>query len=142
METKFNFKSQIATDRNQSKRLLALGLNKETADMIYERNVQYPYDYDLPRSIYEDEEFITGVECDDIPAWSLGRLIEMMPYYIEMYKKDWCLQVSKGYVRYASNGKEKSYIGFIQRPNTFDAICECIEWLIKEGHFNKEYLEE
>lgn len=33
MKTKFNFNSQIATDRNQSERLLALGLKKETADM-------------------------------------------------------------------------------------------------------------
>ena len=76
----------------------------------------------------------------DIPAWSLHRMIEMMPYCVEMYNKDWCLQVSKGYVRYASIGKEKSYIGFFQKPNTFDAIIDCIEWLIKEGYFNKEYL--
>ena len=32
METKFNFKSAICTDRNQSERLLSLGLKKETAD--------------------------------------------------------------------------------------------------------------
>lgn len=35
METKFNFKSQICTSREQSERLLALGLKKETADMYY-----------------------------------------------------------------------------------------------------------
>lgn len=28
----FNFNSQVCTDRNQSERLLALGLKKETAD--------------------------------------------------------------------------------------------------------------
>ena len=32
METKFNFNSQVATSREQSERLLALGLKKETAD--------------------------------------------------------------------------------------------------------------
>jgi hypothetical protein len=26
--------------------------------------------------------------------------------------------------------------------NLFDNIVECIAWLIKEGYFNKEYLEE
>lgn len=26
--------------------------------------------------------------------------------------------------------------------NVYNAIINCIEWLIKEGHFNKEYLEE
>ena len=33
METKFN--SQICTSREQSERLLKLGLKKETADMMY-----------------------------------------------------------------------------------------------------------
>ena len=35
METKFNFNSQICTTKEQSERLLALGLKKETADMVY-----------------------------------------------------------------------------------------------------------
>lgn len=132
METKFNFQSQVATSREQSERLLALGLKKETADMCHRTNGMGIY-------------FITTIDPlgnpNDIPAWSFGRLVEdLMPYSVEMYNKDWCLQVSKGYVRYARNGKEKSYIGFIQKPNTFDAIISCIEWLIKEGYFNKEYL--
>ena len=33
METKFNFKSQVCTTIEQSRRLLELGLKKETADM-------------------------------------------------------------------------------------------------------------
>ena len=37
METKFNFNSQICTTREQSERLLALGLKKETADMHHYR---------------------------------------------------------------------------------------------------------
>ena len=44
METKLNFKSQIATSRVQSERLLSLGLKKETADDIldlHDKN-QYP----------------------------------------------------------------------------------------------------
>ena len=32
----FNFNSQICTTREQSERLLALGLRKETADMFIE----------------------------------------------------------------------------------------------------------
>ena len=51
-----------------------------------------------------------------IPAWSLHRLIEIVahtqyPYYV----------ISK-------------------ELSIYDAICERIEWLIKEGYFNKEYL--
>ena len=35
MATKFNFNSQICTTREQSERLLTLGLKKKTADMYY-----------------------------------------------------------------------------------------------------------
>ena len=35
METKFNFNSQVCTSREQSERLLALGLKPETADMTH-----------------------------------------------------------------------------------------------------------
>ena len=129
----------MCTTREQSERLLALGLKKETADMFYvaihngAKIVRYRV---LP--IYNECDFETFI--DDIPAWSLHRLIEMMPYCIEMNNKYWCLQISKGYVRYAHNGIEKPYIGYIQKLNTFDAIIECIEWLIKEDRFNKKYL--
>ena len=67
METKFNFKSQICTTREQSERLLALGLKKETADMsIGHTGLLYPY-------LHSDEE-----DRNFIPAWSLHRLIEMI----------------------------------------------------------------
>ena len=134
MGTKFNFNYSVCTDREQSEKLLALGLKKETADMCH---TPFRSNFDGTLDYTEHCSLPLG---KDIPAWSLHRLIEMMPYCVEMYNKDWCLQVSKGYVRYASIGREKSYIGFIQKPNTFDAITSCIEWLIKEGCFNKEYL--
>ena len=106
METKFNFKSQICTDKNQSERLLALGLKKETADCCY-----YYYDGEYLIAFAEDAKYPS-----DIPAWSLHRLIEIVaqtqyPYYV----------ISK------------------ELP-IYDAICERIEWLNKEGYFNKEYL--
>ena len=57
METKFN--SQICTTREQSERLLSLGLKKETADMCIYRHVEFAFPC-------PDDEFI--------PAWSLHRL--------------------------------------------------------------------
>ena len=108
METKFN--SQICTTREQSERLLALGLKKETADMSYQFLNQWDGWYVRP---IEEDEKITHIE---IPAWSLHRLIEMVartqyPYYV----------ISK------------------ELP-IYDALCERIAWLIKEGYFKKEYL--
>ena len=63
------FKSQICTTREQSEKLLKLGLKKETADMSYipivvNHKVEYRLDCSTPKSI-------------DIPAWSLHRLLEM-----------------------------------------------------------------
>ena len=66
---KFEFKSQICTTREQSERLLALGLKKETADCHWCYHsvtatwyaVTHPYD---------------GIG-DWLPAWSLHRLIEL-----------------------------------------------------------------
>ena len=105
------FNSQICTSREQSERLLALGLKKETADC----GIYYSELAGCDRMFAKIE---TEFEADEIPAWSLHRLIEIVaqtqyPYYV----------ISK------------------ELP-IYDALCERIEWLIKEGYFNKEYLEE
>ena len=69
----FNFKSQICTSRDQSERLLALGLKKETADMYYS------YDIICAKPYYKVMEFMNGCAPEVIfPAWSLHRLIEMI----------------------------------------------------------------
>ena len=113
METKFN--SQICTTREQSERLLALGLKKETADMYLQSvlndvwspfiPIAFPYS-SVPETIMTSEVWKT------IPAWSLHRLIELFDIH--------------PFVFYAHRG--------------YDGVVDRIEWLIKEGHFNKEYL--
>ena len=133
METNFNFKSHPATSIEQSKRLLALGLNKETADCNY------------PLSMLD------GRPCDCIrvgnpskqnynayPAWSLDRLRELLPpridlptkghYYRVIYNCSVCYEIGDYYLR--------KFYG----ENIYNNIIDCIEWLIKEGYFNKEYL--
>ena len=68
MEDKvMKFNSQICTTEEQSKRLLALGLKKETADMGLAG--------DIPIAI---EDWKTqDTTLIDSPAWSLHRLIEI-----------------------------------------------------------------
>ena len=101
----FNFKSSVCTSREQSERLLALGLKKETADMCHRTNGMGIY-------------FITAINplCNpnDIPAWSLGRLLEVM--------------------------RMKASSQIVPLDDTFDRLIEGIETRIKEGYFNKEYL--
>lgn len=127
----YDFKSSICTSIGQSEKLMALGLKSDTADMRIVKD-----------RANDDPVMFPAEQCDDhgIPAWTLGRLMEMMPYSVEVHNMTWTLQVSKGYVRYGMVGTGKAYVGFIQRPNTYDAIIDCIEWLIKDGHFETEYL--
>ena len=70
MEMKFN--SQICTTREQSERLLSLGLKKETADMHWEDFAFFEDYEDLVACIGKSQNEY------DIPAWSLHRLIEMV----------------------------------------------------------------
>ena len=137
METKFNFKSQICTDRNQSERLLALGLRRETADC----GIYYSELAGCDRMFAKIE---TEFEADEIPAWSLHRLIEMMPNKIRIYDDSVSLIVSNTKVQYYSHDVEYSdYLscaGKWEDGNVYHNIISCIEWLIKEGYFNKEYL--
>ena len=125
METKFN--SQICTSREQSERLLALGLKKETADCCY-----YYYDGEYLIAFAEDAKYPA-----DIPAWSLHRLIEMMK------KENVRISFYKTQIKvWGSIGRDIFEKAFYDKDNEWDNLCDCIEWLIKEGYFNKEYLEE
>lgn len=67
-----NFKSQICTTRQQSERLLAMGLKKETADAAYK------YVHQFGGYVVLVCDWSQYVPADDyIPAWSLSRLIEI-----------------------------------------------------------------
>ena len=110
MKTNLNFNSTICTSREQSERLLSLGIKKETADMTY-------FNDEICSAAYNE------MECpyDNLvhPAWSLDRLIDMLNNSDtpEDYKVD-------------------LYVGL----NRYDEIIALIQSLINIGEFNKEYL--
>ena len=137
METKFNFNSQICTTREQSECLLALGLKKETADMFYAAIHIGPEIVGYQVSpIYNEYNF--EIFPDDIPAWSLHRLIEMMPLdVVPEGGFDNIFTLTKD-----SSGYSIEYDGFsyYYKKNIYDTLIEGIEHLIKEEYFNKEYL--
>ncbi len=125
------FKSQICTTKEQSERLLKLGLKKETADMAiphphFEKFITVPI-----------EHCLNPEHC--IPAWSLYRLIEMINLKIQFRLKE------KTTVLYGVSHSQpfQSFSGFgIDGKSYYNSIINAIEWLIKEGYFNKHYLEE
>ena len=78
------FKSQIATTVEQSKRLMELGLKKETADMYY-TDAALPFVKDelhLEAKSYVEvvKNTIQLSPFTFIPAWSLHRLMEILPF--------------------------------------------------------------
>lgn len=144
----FEFKSQICTTREQSERLLKLGLKKGTADMSWFRRSMNA-DFECCTSSYTEwvEEILPIVDDytlkDIIPAWSLGRLIkDLMPQSIGHLE----LAVGSDYAGYYEdkcNSKFGMHWEYAEEtPDMFDNIISTIEWLIKEGYFNKDYLKD
>lgn len=139
----FNFTSQICTTKEQSERLLALGLKRETADMRYHCIV-----------CNEHPKYILMLGSPkiplDTPAWSLHRLIEMMPKRITNLKEDWDMcghditfviteELDVSYEEPFED--EPCYNKYFGKGNLYDKIVDSIAWLVQEGYFNKEYLE-
>ena len=140
------FNSQICTTKEQSERLLALGLKKETADMCINptRELVYPFSYSEALTLYDNYGLSKIMETDLLlPAWSLHRLIEMMPSFIEVDDSPFRLElkIAQGKLVLYESIVEDS-IGYVfGHVNLYNSIISCIGQLIKEGYFNKEYLE-
>ena len=133
MTSKFNFNSAICTTREQSERLLALGLKKETADMCHTWHWEFD-GYTLLCVPWERAHKTTN----DIPAWSLHRIINLIPERISICGLEHKISIREHSVRYVQS--EESYIGSFYGENLYDMLITCIGWLIKDGYFNKEYL--
>ena len=119
MSDQFEFSSQICTTREQSERLLSLGLKKETADCghFYEPE-EHLEDHYWETHILEDGwKPYWEVTDNEIPAWSLHRLIEI------------------GF------GFPKG-VGLVIAKGAYNEIISLIEKRIRKGVFNKDYLEE
>ena len=114
--------SQICTTKEQPERLLALGLKKETADMVHVcfgggNFMNRPYEW-LSTSGIDMEGFI--------PAWSLHRLLCLLP---TEYICDIDFQrIMQDFV--------------FGSQDMYNEVISCIETLIEEGYFYEEYLEE
>ena len=110
-ELKFN--SQICTTKEQSQRLLALGLKPETADMYHTTFYRDNVGYEIIQVRNEKLPLLS----QELPAWSLHRLLE-----IYSTPDEHCCVVT-------ING-------------AFDGLIDDIEWCINKGYLNKEYLYE
>lgn len=141
------FNSQICTTREQSKRLLDLGLNPETADMNWtivdtdREGNEYSVEY---KSIGQGKYQLLHPNWY-IPAWSLHRLIKLCPetiYFEETYDDNevYCSLHIEDKDRIVYHDYGSNVYNFDKHRNIYNNIIDCIKWLIKGGNFNKEYL--
>lgn len=138
-----NFTSQICTTKEQSKRLLALGLKRETADMCLQTTLDVCY----TMSFQEYIEFFGNRHIPPhptiLPAWSLHRLWQMIPNRYTANDLEYLKIAAYEGIGYELPMKLSAY-GTVICPfdNIYDSAIYVIEELIKKGLFNKEYLEE
>lgn len=142
------FNTQICTTIEQSKRLLELGLDADTSDMCWLAKKLWGDDVEIPEeersyfpSMGKDDSFCGRYDVDCVPAWSLHRLIAMLPDFFSNLGRQFNFKMDKCFLRYCT-ARNDEYIYFQQKDTLYDNIIDCIEWLIKDGHFNKEYLKE
>ena len=131
-----NFNTQVCTTREQSERLLALGLKKETADMCLDDVIEGEW---RPMAL-------PAIFGSQIPAWALHRLIALCPKMIVHHQSEheMSLSVTHNGAYYEDNFTypTEEIECFDLSQNLYDNLIDCIEWLIKENHFNKQYLNE
>lgn len=133
--------NQICTNKKQSSRLLEAGVKPKTADM-YLDEFECPVAFEYRR--------IEGHVGQDMafPAWSLSKLIDMMPPAIDSLGTLY-LCAGLNAKKYNADNKVKAHqysieYGIGRASHRYDdpieALIETIEWLIKEGHLDNKYL--
>lgn len=120
---------QIATNKEQSDRLIDLRVNSNTCDLLHLFGLENP---PIIRTFQN--------KCN-YPAWSLSRLLEMIPTNINGYILEVDFE-NKGISYSKTNCCDKLDWLYIRGyENLFDGLIDCIEWLINNMFFNKEFLE-
>lgn len=117
--------SKICTDLKQSRKLISLGLDKNTADMHYFSDGYNPTKLDVGYSA-ENAKFYRGTKNKYIPAWSLTALLELMPDY-NITRNSFYNKV----VLWSQGGNSGECNAVI------DAAFEMVCWLLENGYIKK-----
>jgi len=140
------------TTIEQSKKLVELGLNPDTADMFYSRRPTGKSEY----SVFPDFkpegrlEVFTKV---DLPCWSLGALMDLLPpsiqtgegmqnqYEIDI-RKYWGNEENMYQIAYGNDrGLSEEWHDMIntgEKESLCDVAFDIICWLLENGYIKKE----
>lgn len=137
------FTTQVATSIEQSQQLIKLGVKPETADLVY-RSTK-PETGLLGWKLQLCPPSLEDTDNDDIPAWSLARLLELLPYEIPCDKPNVLyhpelIKYKDGYNFSVCRYTVDCFSGTPIENSPFDSCVSMIKWLIAKGYFSKEYL--
>lgn len=140
-----NFTNKICTDKEQSDKLLSLGINPNTADMYIDDQIDEGEGLDEYKQCKVIEKWMDVAEITRIyhPAWSLSRLADMMPVIDGIsgdYFTAWILKDENGYKVSYKNYFDSAMLGTHYHDNAISAYIDMMEWTIREGYFSKDYL--
>lgn len=126
--------NKICTSIEQSKRLIELGIDVNSADMVYHKNLDGTYNLRVVNNILEY----------DIPAWSLSALLELMPSYLfefergidlnlypSINRKVWLCSYMPNVIE---NMKTDKFKQITHADSLVDAVFDMIVWL-KENNY-------
>ena len=125
------------TNIKQSKKLIELGLNSETAYMVYRMEFN-PYDnvYVLNEEYTELLKFSSDFLQEDVPCWSLGALLGMMPIFDEQNATLECCTDETGKVfSYNIEYQNIKNIGYYK--TSIETAYNMIIWLLENNYFKK-----
>lgn len=140
---------QHYTTLEQSKKLVELGLNPNTADMFWSTE----FDMVICTQYLTKSDFETLVPmCESIPCWSLGALMDLLPPSIQTgegmqnqyeikIRKYWGDEENLYQIAYGNNrGLSEEWHDMIntgEKENLIDAAFQIICWLLKNGYIKK-----
>lgn len=124
----------IATTVSQSRRLLRLGLNPDTADMHFYKPAG------TTNNVLK-VDFVPSTQLGIYPSWSLSRLLSLLPG--ELRIRD--IEVSPHIdlnddVIYYSNDIDHVRIKAAYGDNIIKAAVDMLEWLIFNNYLNDRYV--
>lgn len=117
------------TTIEQSKKLLELGLNPNTADMVYWMGEYITHSY----SECQHKE-------EQIPIWSVGALLELMPLSIVGWDNETYARYFIGNCAEYATGTSKYDKGLISIPSDsmFKCVYSMVCWLLQNNYIKTE----
>lgn len=125
------------TSIEMSKKLIELGLNPDTADMCYSRRPTGNSEYSTFPD-FKPEGRLEVFTKVDLPCWSLGALIDVMPSMIYKGGETFTLMVHKDAIYHVcyKNHYHLDEIWF-SKENLLNSIFEMVCWLLERNYIKK-----